>query len=170
MTSHCSRSSLCSVPFILLCPHKHSLHGWVHMSRLCAFHIWLVSDITKHSFRESSRAFMCSFHCKIWSICGNLYQVKIPSLPSVCLMFKLLEAVQWTCKMSVLPTKASDLPGNHLMLWYSGKLCIHNKGSLTCFETKSVLKWNLSCRKQDLSTYITVEKKPWNIPTTWSVI
>lgn len=101
---------------------------------------------------------MCSFHCKIWSICGSLYQVKTASLPAVCLMFNLLEAVQWSCKMSVLLTKTSDLPGYHLMLWYSSKRCIYNKGALTCFEMKPFLKRNLSCRKRGSSTYITVEK------------
>lgn len=55
MTSRCSRSSLCSVPFILLSPYKPSFHDWVHMSQLCAFHIQLVSDISEHCFREPLR-------------------------------------------------------------------------------------------------------------------
>lgn len=98
MTSHCSRS-LCSVPFILLSPHKPSFHGWIHMSRLCAFNIRLVSDITEHCFRAPLRAscahsiarsdpYVAAF--TRWRL--PLYQLSVWCL--ICLR-QFSEAVRW---------------------------------------------------------------------------
>lgn len=127
------------------------------MSQLRAFHIRLVSDITEHCFRETLRA-SCAHSIERsgpyvaaftrWRLC--LYHLSVWCL--ICLR-QFSEPVRWVF-----------YPPKHLIFQVSiwcfdiQADCMHSKGASTCFVTKSFLKWNLSYRKQGLSTYITVEK------------
>ena len=111
---------------------------------------------------------MCSFHGKIWFICGRLHQVKTASY-QICLKFNLLEAVQWNCNVSVSPTKESNLPGYDLMVPHLGKFCIHNKGASNALKQSPF--WSGICQVGNWAYQLIWQlRRTRSIPTTRAFI